>query len=79
MRKEFGIRKCGIEPQESTRMFSHTLPHWIFSTQGFDPGLLHRRQILLSPELQGSPSFMHIKCQVDILGLKTGNDGCNNS
>ena len=66
-------------PGRNTGVDCHSLPHWIFPTQGFDPGLLHRRQILLSPELQGSPNFMHIKCQVDILGLKTGNDGCNNS
>ena len=26
MRKELGIRKCGIEPQESTRMFSSISP-----------------------------------------------------
>ena len=26
MRKELGIRKCGIEPQESTRIFSSISP-----------------------------------------------------
>ena len=49
---------CGDSPGKNTGEGRHALLHWIFPTQGSNPGLLHCRQILYQLSYQGSPIEM---------------------
>ena len=48
----------GDSPGKNTGMGCHVLLQGIVSTQGLNPGLLYRRQILYHLSHQGSPSYM---------------------
>ena len=49
-----GFSVHGDSPGKNSEVGSHTVLQRIFPTQGSNPGLLHRRQILYHPSHQGS-------------------------
>ena len=50
----------GDSPGKATRAGCHALLQGIFPTQGFNPGLLHYRQILYHLSHQGSPRSLSL-------------------
>ena len=52
-----GFSVHGNSPGKNTRVGCHALLQAIFPTQGWNPGLLHCRQVLYQLSHQGSPGL----------------------